>query len=108
MRTPQDVWFGDFMSELLTFYSLNAVNPLLRVRMANLSIHPEHFAGQCAGSGRGRVWHVHIPYIFSDESEPEESGCVHVPQHMLDMGLTITASRDAVTQERRLLTVEIR
>jgi hypothetical protein len=91
MQTPQKMLVDEFVNAMMRFYREHATDPTLAFRATYLSIHDERFAGQCVGMGR--VWRIAIPYCEGLEREPEESGCIHVPHPLLDVGVTLEATR---------------
>lgn len=73
---------------------------LLRTRTAHISIHDAEWTESlCVGSGR--VWTMAIQYL-DGKPLPEEFGCLHVPRILVDIGLTMTASRDSTDLARRM------
>ena len=101
MQTPQRLTLDGFSCELQYFLRKYGGDPNLRFRTAFVSVHDDRFGRQC--SGRGRVWRIAIPYIEGSEPMPDEHGCIHVDEHLLDVGIRLEITRGAPHPPRAIL-----
>jgi hypothetical protein len=97
MQTPQRLTLDEFSADFQFFLRKHAADPRLRTRIAFISIHDERFGRQCAG--RGSVWKIAIPYLDGSEEVPEEQGCLHVEEPLLEVGVILDITRETPPKE---------